>query len=62
MTSTNTNKNCMELSHDAEAAKISSVDASESARLETAGTIQKNEKRRESFLGALLRVFSSVAF
>jgi hypothetical protein len=62
MTANIKNQNRVKLSRDNDANKALAINPAGSPKVESAGTMQKNGQRRESFLGALQRAFSSVAF
>jgi hypothetical protein len=62
MTPSITNLNCAAISNSAEARHASTISPSASPEREAARKPQRNGQRRESFLSALLRALSTVAF
>ncbi len=62
MTANIPNQNQVETSQCNDASKALAINSAASSKIEAAGAMQKSRNHRESFLSALLRVFSSVAF
>jgi hypothetical protein len=62
MAATITNQDRVELNHGSDASEAFTINTAASSKVESAGKNQKNGTSRESFLSALLRAFSSVAF
>jgi hypothetical protein len=62
MTANITNQDRVELKHGSDASEALAINATASSKVESAGKTQKNGTSRESFLSAVLRAFSSVAF